>query len=103
MNSQWFGNCNKSDKENKMKNPRHLSVIIMSVAMTILLGQASLAVAQTSPYSDPMTGEPIEYIKGSLAREMRRKMQADTCPEAIDITGKTYWHPTTETGVGAVW
>jgi len=99
MNSQWFQNCNKSNKR-KMKNPRRQSV--MSVAMAILLGQASFAAAQTSPFNDPMTGEPIEFIKGSLAGEMRRKMQA-TCPAAIDVTGKTYWHPTQETGVGPVW
>ena len=71
----------------------------ISVAATILLGIASSA-AQTSSFEDPMTGEPIQLISRS---EMRRNMQ-ENCDEAIhDETGETYYHPTTEQGVGAVW
>lgn len=80
----------------KMKGQYSISVI----AATILLGIASSAAAQTSSFEDPMTGEPIQLISRS---EMRRNMQ-ENCDEAIhDETGETYYHPTTEQGVGAVW
>eukprot|EP00986_Skeletonema_menzelii_P021138 scaffold33336_cov143-Skeletonema_menzelii.AAC.2 len=71
----------------------------MSVAATILLGLASSAAAQTSSFKDPMTGEPIQLISRG---DMRRKMQ-DICPEAIDTAGESWYHPTQESDVGALW
>lgn len=72
----------------------------ISVAATILLGIASSAAAQMSSFKDPMTGEPIQLISRS---EMRRNMQ-EICDEAIHAeTGETYYHPTMEEGMGAVW
>ena len=68
-------------------------------ATTILLGLASFAAAQTQTSSirDPLTGEPIQLIKGSDIRQtrdagMRRKMQS-TCDEAIDPDREIKWHP----------
>jgi hypothetical protein len=69
----------------------------MSAMTTILLGLASFAAAQTSSFKDPMTGEPIQLIHRS---EMRRNLE--TCPQAIDPSGETHWHPTQESDIGAL-
>ena len=66
-----------------------------------LLWIASFAAAQTSSILDPLSGEPIAYLKGSDFR--KRRQLAATCPEAIDVTGKSYFHPTQDTDAGALW
>ena len=83
-----------------MKDTQH-QLNNMSAVATILLGLASFAfaAAQTSSFKDPMTGEPIQLIHRS---EVHRKT-AEICPEAVDSAGETYFHPTKDSDVGAVW
>lgn len=71
----------------------------MSAVAAILLGLVSFAAAQTSSFKDPMTGEPIQLIHRS---ELHRKTQ-EICPEAVDAAGETYFHPTQESDIGAMW
>ncbi len=71
----------------------------MSAVAAILLGLASFAAAQTSSFLDPMTGEPIQLIHRS---EIHRKTE-EVCPAAVDAAGETYFHPSQDSDVGALW